>query len=179
MLAGLSLLLSVAMAAMWVRSYWRFDNGFLLGRRGNDYPYVVSIQSMRGATSICWQYPVSPTQSVEKIEWKWGRMTRPYGSFPASVERHLHADWKFLGFWRNHQVKSFANLDAIVIPYWFTALVTGFLGGWRILVTRKRQRQIFRRANNLCLDCGYDLRATPDRCPECGTVPQKTDKLAR
>jgi len=128
-LAWVSLLLCMAAAVMWVRSCWRLERGGFWGQSSNYYPYAVEIQSMRGETTICWQYPASPPRPVRKIDWKWVGLSSPYGSIPVKVERQLHGDWKFLGFSLVHHVESFATWNNIVIPYWFILFVTGFLPG--------------------------------------------------
>jgi len=56
------------------------------------------------------------------------------------------------------------------VPHWFLLLVTAALPAqW---LRRHHRRTGGRRRPGLCLACGYDLRATPRRCPECGRSPK-------
>jgi hypothetical protein len=56
---------------------------------------------------------------------------------------------------------------AALCPTWFIVLLFGLPLVpmiWRL----RRQRRRFK--HRLCLQCGYDLRAAGDRCPECGAL---------
>ena len=57
-------------------------------------------------------------------------------------------------------------------PMWSVALLTFPPAAWVIgSGSARRLRRYRRRQAGQCLECGYDLRATPDRCPECGAAP--------
>lgn len=59
------------------------------------------------------------------------------------------------------------------IPYWMLAVLLMLLP-WRWMVLRKCWRREALYSRGLCGYCKYDLRASCDRCPECGRcIPSK------
>jgi hypothetical protein len=88
--------------------------------------------------------------------------------------------WNRLGFWHWPNSMRIVNENNEVIrhetwmaPRWLV-LVALTVPAWPWLLIRLRRRK--RQIRGLCPACGYDLRATPGRCPECGAVPPGGDQ---
>jgi hypothetical protein len=155
----MSLVLALGVAGSWVRSYWRMD---VVCFEQEDHRHDYALGAAMGF--VAYQRRIFD-----------GILSRPHGfrywSSPAIRLDDLPKG--FPGFrWRRDPD------DSPVVTETLICVSHAYLLALFLLLPALRFYRWFRRVRRVipghCLKCGYDLRATPDRCPECGTAATPT-----
>ena len=168
-LAAVLLLLCLLLAADWIKSLWRTDE-CVIWIKGVDR-WMVQDYSGRlflFSTPEGWSYVLNsdrdPNPPRYRLMWIHYPVTANFTPGDAT--------WRYAGFhysvFRDNPSSSIASYG-YAVPHWFLILLLGAAGWWAgrsWLLARRHRRRL---AEGLCVVCGYDLRASPDRCPECGT----------
>ena len=162
-LATLSMLLCAAVLMLWVRSYW--DTDFVGWSDHRQFFGALSMGGVLrfehggyGAGRAGWDGVSYPTPAGGL----WGEVTartRRGGVLRSLGLAYARVDYNFDGTMVRR---------ALYVPHWLAAAVMSVLPVLAIGARRRRRRS----DPSICANCGYDLRATPGRCPECGVEPE-------
>jgi hypothetical protein len=154
-----SLVLALLVAALWVRSYWRWDEVTL---RDYDARTLRVVEVNPGYIEL-----MIKRSDLASYRNYWPAGLR-FSSQAAMGPRRLPHAFLGFGWWREVNPQMYISFIAVFdIPHWFLLALFAPLPAIRFYHRLRRGHIVL---PGHCNKCGYDLRATPDRCPECGTV---------
>src|SRR3954452_3043512 len=116
------------------------------------------------------EFPVSPPPHDPTGDLKmivtWRQTSGGHGDIPSALgwdyyDETIPANNVFFGEIESFQLVA-VNDNALLA--WLAILP----GLWLVLTVRRRNVRKRRAKAGCCVHCGYDLRETPDQCPECG-----------
>jgi len=166
-LSTLALLLCVG---AWIRSYLP-ENFFLRLHKGSLVLIFAGEQYAEGIDPA--NYPVSmvglgPPGSSRRLREDTAQVLAR-----ARLSASRNRQWRAMGFEVIASDMRFGHF-VVVIPFWAIFLPLAGLTSWAwVRWYRRREWQ----QPGRCQKCGYDLRATSDRCPECGTPVKVPESL--
>lgn len=146
-----------------IRSFWRTDHLSCGGRSDGDV-FILSARSTRG--TLLFRLSRLPGVIVAPVAVpQEGVSVRLRSQPPGTTPRYPAALWRFALEPNDGGLKT-PGLGWIDVhfPLWAAAALFAIPP----MYIRLRRTRV--QAENVCATCGYDLRATPDRCPECGAI---------
>ena len=154
-IVGMSFILCIAAGILCVRSYSVHDVAVLALPGYRTY----NLQSSQGSVGALYLHSRRPL-GADTLRARAGWDTfRPSRMIPSDTF------WQRRGFHRTLEDNPDVKMIVLIVPHWLLVLAFAIVPSWWLLAGLRRRR---RRRNNRCPACGYDLRATPGRCPECG-----------
>jgi hypothetical protein len=167
--AGVSLLLCVAAVVAWPVSYWR---GFAVARHAGAFYRTFTIS--RGHFLLQAFGSIASDVNPPGVTWWETAASAPgelrYIAIGQPIDfraqtwtfpRSLAPDADFF-FYRRYRVGPNGY------PLWWIVIVTALLPLLGGVSLRRRRAERRRLLVGHCPGCGYDCRATPGRCSECG-----------
>jgi hypothetical protein len=165
MIAVASLVLCIATAGMWGRSYFASDRvGRVHYTPGINEDHHVYLRADRGVLSLSWGG--DPAENFSHIKWTYHRFDPTPGKrvYAGDAPAAMHA----IGVgWTSAQILTTGEFHSEFCISMMTIMIVTAVP----TVALALRRLLRPRGTGVCRACGYDLRATPGRCPECGTIP--------